>query len=71
MIFCKSRKAAISNKAAKAIRQTVRSWNGQLRPGGTLEDLAIECNPMIQGWINYYGRYNPSAMSGIFILISD
>lgn len=56
---------AISNKAAKAIRQKVRSWNWQLRPGDTLEDLAIECNPIIQGWINYYGRYNPSEMSGI------
>ncbi|WP_245619919.1 group II intron maturase-specific domain-containing protein [Desulfobacter vibrioformis] len=51
---------AISNKAAKAIRQKVRSWNWQLRPGDKLEDLAIECNPIIQGWINYYGRYNPS-----------
>ncbi|WP_321414206.1 group II intron maturase-specific domain-containing protein [uncultured Desulfobacter sp.] len=56
---------AISNKAAKAIRQKVRSWNWQLRPGDTLEDLAIECNPIVQGWINYYGRYNPSEMSGI------
>jgi len=41
---------AISNKAAKAIRQKVRSWNWQLRPGNTLEDLALECNPIIQGW---------------------
>jgi len=56
---------AISNKAAKAIRQKVRSWNWQLRPGDTLEDLARECNSIIRGWINYYGRFNPSAMLGI------
>ncbi len=56
---------AISNKAAKAIRQKVRSWNWQLRPGDKLEDLVLECNPIIRGWINYYGRFNPSAMSGI------
>ncbi len=56
---------AISNKAATAIRQKIRSWKWQLRPGDTLEDLAIEYNPMIRGWINYYGRFNPSAMLGI------
>jgi len=52
---------AISNKAAKAIRQEVRSWRWQLRPGETLDDLARECNPKIRGWINYYGRFYPSA----------
>ncbi len=56
---------AISSKAAKAIRQKVCGWNWQLRPGDTLEDLALECNPIVRGWINYYGRFNPSAMSGI------
>ena len=56
---------AISNKAAKAIRHKVRSWNWQLRPGDRLEDLAQECNPAIRGWVNYYGRFNPTAMLGI------
>ncbi len=36
-----------------------------LNAGDTLEDLARECNPIIRGWINYYGRFNPSAMFGI------
>lgn len=63
--FFESFTPAISNKAAKVIRQKVRSWSWQLRPGDTLEDLARECNPIIRGWINYYGRFNPSAMFGI------
>jgi len=63
--FFESFTPAISNKAAKAIRQKVRGWSWQLRPGDTLEDLARECNPIIRGWINYYGRFNPSAMFGI------
>jgi group II intron reverse transcriptase/maturase len=53
---------AISNKAAKAIRQEVRNWRRQLRPGETLDDLARECNPKVRGWINYYGRFYPSAL---------
>ncbi len=53
----------------KAIRRKVRSWSWQLRSGDTLEDLARECNPIIRGWINYYGRFNSSAMFGILDLL--
>lgn len=53
---------AISNKAAKAIRQKSRGWNWSLRSDKQLEDLAIMFNPIIKGWINYYGRYYKSAL---------
>jgi group II intron reverse transcriptase/maturase len=53
---------AISNKAAKAIRQKSRNWNWSLRSDKELEDLAYMFNSTIQGWINYYGRYYKSAL---------
>ncbi len=53
---------AISNKAAKAIRQTSRGWNWPLRSDKQLEDLARMFNSTIRGWINYYGRYYQSAL---------
>jgi group II intron reverse transcriptase/maturase len=53
---------AISNKAAKAIRHKSRDWNWPLRSDKQLEDLARMFNPIIQGWINYYGRYYKSAL---------
>lgn len=53
---------AFSNKAAKSVRQTARRWAWQNRSDKSLEDLARMFNPMIQGWINYYGRYYKSAM---------
>ena len=53
---------AISNKAAKAIRQRARSWRWHLRSDKTLEDLSRMFNSIIQGWINYYGRYYKSAL---------
>ncbi|MEJ1489038.1 MAG: group II intron maturase-specific domain-containing protein [Candidatus Sedimenticola sp. (ex Thyasira tokunagai)] len=48
---------AISNKAAKAIRQKSCNWNWQQRSDKELEDFAEMFNPVIQGWINYYSRY--------------
>lgn len=53
---------AISNKAAKAIRKTSRKWDWSLRSDKKLEDLARMFNPVIRGWINYYGRYYKSAL---------
>lgn len=53
---------AVSNKAAKHMRQTIRQWRIQLKPGLKLEDIAREVNPVLRGWINYYGRFCKSQM---------
>lgn len=53
---------AMSNKAGKAIREEIRSWNLQLRSDKTLEDLARMFNAQIRGWVNYYGVYYKSQM---------
>jgi RNA-directed DNA polymerase len=49
---------AISTKAAKAIRATIRGWRmASTRNNQRLEDLAKLTNPSVRGWMNYYGRY--------------
>ena len=53
---------AISNKAAKAIRQEIRSWNLHRRSDKSLDDLARMFNATIRGWINYYGAFYKSAL---------
>ena len=53
---------AVSNKAATYMRQTIRQWRIHLKPGLKLEDIAREVNPVLQGWINYYGRFYKSRM---------
>jgi RNA-directed DNA polymerase len=53
---------AISNRAAKRIRQRIKSWKLRCRIDKRADDLARMFNPVIQGWINYYGRYYPSAL---------
>jgi RNA-directed DNA polymerase len=53
---------AISSKAAKAIRQTIRAWRmASTRNNQRLEDLARLVNPVVRGWLHYYGRYYRSA----------
>jgi group II intron reverse transcriptase/maturase len=49
---------AISTKAAKKIRATIREWRmASTRNNQRLEDLARLVNPSVRGWMNYYGRF--------------
>jgi RNA-directed DNA polymerase len=57
---------AVSNKATKAIRQEIRTWNLHRRTDKSLEDFAYMFNPIIKGWINYYGGYYKSALYRTF-----
>src|SRR5664280_1353193 len=48
--------------SCKAMRQTIRQWRLQLKPDKTLEDISRMFNPVLRGWINYYGRFYKSAL---------
>ena len=48
---------AVSNKAIKLIRSEIRSWQLHLRSDKSLQDLSRMVNPILRGWVNYYGRY--------------
>lgn len=53
---------AVSDKAGKAIRVEIRSWKLHLRSDKAIEDLSRMFNPIIRGWLQYYGRYYRSAL---------
>ena len=49
---------AMSIKAAKTIRAQIRDWQlASTRNNLMLEDLARVINPVVRGWMNYYGRF--------------
>jgi RNA-directed DNA polymerase len=49
---------AMSAKAAKRVRQTIREWRmASTRNNQRLEDLARLVNPAVRGWLHYYGRF--------------
>jgi RNA-directed DNA polymerase len=57
---------ALSDKAGKAVREVIRGWKIHLMSDKSIEDLSKIFNPMIRGWINYYGKYYKSALYPIF-----
>jgi RNA-directed DNA polymerase len=48
---------AISRDALKKISAQLRRWRLHTRTGHDLNDLAERINPIVRGWMNYYGRF--------------
>src|SRR5260370_36189461 len=53
---------AVSKDALKKISAEVRSWRLHTRTTLTEKDLARWINPVIQGWMNYYGEFYKTAL---------
>jgi RNA-directed DNA polymerase len=53
---------AVSPSAMNAMRSAIRELNIRHQTQLSLEDMARRLNPLLRGWIEYYGRYAPSAL---------
>ena len=54
---------AVSDDAAKKIRRTIKRWRIHLWTGTPLTEIAREIDMIVQGWVNYYGRFYPSMLA--------
>ncbi|MCX4617177.1 MULTISPECIES: group II intron reverse transcriptase/maturase [Streptomyces] len=50
---------AVSKEALKRMGREVRSWRLHTRSDLSFVQLARRINPVVAGWVNYYGRFRP------------
>lgn len=62
---------AIGDTAKKEIGREIRSWHIARRSDKSLGDLARMYNPIVQGWIGFYGRFYPSMLFLVLRRIND
>jgi group II intron reverse transcriptase/maturase len=53
---------AVSPSAMKAMREKIRDLNIRRQTQWSLDKIAERLNPLLRGWIEYYGRFAPSAL---------
>jgi RNA-directed DNA polymerase len=53
---------AISKQALNKISREVRSWRLHHRIGSTFTQLAKAINPIVEGWMRYYGAFYRTAL---------
>lgn len=61
---------AISNDALKKISAEVRSWRLHHRTNPSEADLARRINPIVRGWMQYYGAFYRSALYPLLVRIN-
>ncbi|MFC8451292.1 group II intron maturase-specific domain-containing protein [Kitasatospora sp. NPDC057223] len=61
---------AISREALTGIGQEMRSWSLHRRCGFSLSELARRINPVVAGWLKYYGRFRPWELHSFLMRIN-
>jgi RNA-directed DNA polymerase len=56
---------AVSRDALKKMGQEVRRWRINLRTTSDIAALAEWMNPVIRGWMNYYGKFYRTELDGL------
>jgi RNA-directed DNA polymerase len=70
VLFC-GFNPAVSSSAMKAMRSAIRDLNLRHQTQLSLEEIARRFNPLLRGWIAYYGRYAPSALGPLLRYVNQ
>ena len=64
IVYCKfvGFNPAVSKTAVNAMRAEIRRTGFRNRTDLSLKEIADRFNPVLRGWLEYYGRFNPSSM---------
>ena len=63
--------SAVSPTALKSMRAKIREFGFRRRTELSLADIAHRINPLLRGWISYYGRYAPSALAPLLRYVNQ
>jgi RNA-directed DNA polymerase len=44
------------------MREAVKAWKKDAAPNAPIEEIARWINPIVKGWINYYGKFRASEL---------
>jgi len=61
----------VSDKATKAMHQRIRRWRLHHRNDLALEEIARWVQPVLAGWVRYYGRFHPTVLRRALRTVDD
>jgi group II intron reverse transcriptase/maturase len=62
---------SVSKKSAKSFRDKLKDKELHKMTGSKIEMISELISPMIRGWMNYFGKFNPSAMNYTMFCINN
>jgi RNA-directed DNA polymerase len=70
ILFC-GFNPAVSPAALKSMRAKIWELGIRRRSNWSLAEIAHRINPLLRGWINYYGRHAPSALAPLLRYVNQ
>ena len=61
---------AISTKAMKSMNEKMNDWTVLERTDNTIQDIAEKINPVLRGWINYYGKFYKTKLKNFMHIVN-
>jgi RNA-directed DNA polymerase len=62
---------AVSPSALKEMRAAIRDLDLLRQTQASVEEIGRQINPLLRGWIEYYGRYSPSALAPLLRYVNQ
>ena len=62
--------ARVSAASLKHMRQKIMELHFRRSTHIELTDIAEKLNPVLRGWMNYYGKYTPDAMASVWAYVN-
>jgi RNA-directed DNA polymerase len=61
---------AVSTKAMKSMNEKMRGWEVLKKTGTTIQEIALKINPVLRGWINYYGKFYKTKLRNFMHIVN-
>lgn len=61
----------VSKQSGKSFRDKIKALEIHKKTGSTIQMISEILNPLIRGWMNYFGKYSPSAMKYTLTVIEN
>jgi len=60
----------VSAKAMKSMNEKMREWDVLQKTGNTIQEIATKINPVLRGWINYYGKFYKTKLRNFMHIVN-
>lgn len=61
---------AVSHRSMRSMNEKMRKWEVLKKTDNTLQDIAEAINPVLRGWINYYGKFYKTELKKFMHIIN-
>mgnify|MGYP001792887729 CR=1 FL=1 len=61
---------AISTKSMRSMNEKMREWKVLQKTTNTIQEIADKINPVLRGWINYYGKFYKAKLTNFMHIVN-